>query len=113
MLQLSRHCQIADRQGMWLEAVVSFSVDSPRQETTACQVSLPELELVPRLLTKACIAVTDGGSNDGIAEQCQAAVRKHLHDGAYSQQEIEEALGQSLDKFFHESASSQRRAHPC
>jgi len=53
-----------------------------------------------------------GGGSDGgdIGERCQAAVRRHLHEGAYQQQEIEGLLGTSLQEFFGSSPSSLRHA---
>lgn len=54
-----------------------------------------------------------GGSGSGggdIGERCQAAVRRHLYEGTYQQQEIEGLLGTSLQEFFGSSPSSLRHA---
>lgn len=46
----------------------------------------------------------------GELELCQEAVRRHLHEGVYQQDEIEEALGTTLQQLFDSSPSSQRQA---
>lgn len=53
-----------------------------------------------------------GGERLGVLEQCQAAVQQHLHQGTYQQQEIEEALGTSLQQLFADNPSYLRWAAP-
>ena len=48
------------------------------------------------------------GPNGGSSNGCAAAVEQHLHEGAYSTAELEEALGTSLRQLF-EGNSSQLR----
>ena len=57
------------------------------------------------------VAESAGGQQRaGELELCQEAVRRHLHEGAYQQDEIEEALGTTLQQLFDSSPSSQRQA---
>lgn len=46
----------------------------------------------------------------GELELCQQAVQRHLHEGTYQQDEIEEALGTTLQQLFEGSPTSHRQA---
>jgi hypothetical protein len=58
------------------------------------------------------VVAESAGSQQQVSELelCQQAVRQHLHEGAYQQGEIEEALGTTLQQLFDDSPSSRRRA---
>jgi galactokinase len=87
-----RHCGAFCNVGAWAA-----------QEKALQLQTLRELEPV--------VAESAGGQQRaGELELCQEAVRRHLHEGAYQQDEIEEALGTTLQQLFDSSPSSQRQA---
>jgi N-acetylgalactosamine kinase len=89
-------------------AAVMLAISLGQEQAQALQLqTLKDLEPI---ISPADDSGGSGGSGrvGAIGEQCQAAVRQHLHDGTYQQQEIEGLLGTSLQDFFSDSPSSIR-----